>query len=400
MRSAMGAGNGLAGRLCNVLLKCLRPAILLIGLAACSGQAEAHKVSDSYLALRLDGARAGRIYGQWDISLRDLDVAIGLDSNRDGSLQWEEIERGKTAIADYAIGRLRLSADGRDCKPVLSEQSIAEHADGAYASLSFRADCSGAIERLEIDYRLLFEVDAQHRGLLKLTTADGVTSSVFPADRRSQVFHVGESGVFAQLGSFIADGITHIAIGFDHILFLLALLLPAVMARDKEGRWRPVATLSQALVNVVKIVTAFTLAHSITLSLATMNLVSPPSRWVESLIAASVLITAIDNLRPLLPSRRWLVAFGFGLIHGFGFAAVLLDLHLTKQAMLVSLVGFNLGVEIGQLALVLLVVPLAYALRHRPAYRRFGLSAASLFIAVLSAGWLLDRSLDLQFMPF
>jgi xanthosine utilization system XapX-like protein len=128
--------------------------------------------------------------------------------------------------------------------------------------------------------------------------------------------------------------------------------------------------------------------------------VSLPSRLVESLIAATVVATAVDNVWPFLPRRRWLVAFGFGLLHGFGFASVLLDLGLPPASLALSLLGFNLGVEVGQLALVLLVIPLAHALRDRPAYPRYAVGAGSTLIALIALGWMVERSLGLAFMPF
>ena len=162
----------------------------------------------------------------------------------------------------------------------------------------------------------------------------------------------------------------------------------------------PVADIRTALWSVLKLVTAFTIAHSITLSLASLDVVRLPSRLVESLIAASVLATALDNIWPFLPRKRWLVAFAFGLIHGFGFASVLADLNLPNSSLMLSLLGFNIGVEIGQLILVAIVVPLAYVSRSSTAYPRFALQTGSVVIAAVSLGWLLERSLNLQIMPF
>src|SRR5260221_198986 len=136
------------------------------------------------------------------------------------------------------------------------------------------------------------------------------------------------------------------AIGLGHILFLLSLLLPAVLVLE-GGRWQAVARFPPAFWEVFKIVTSFTVAHSITLSLAALGVISLPSRLVESAIATSVVLAALNNVFPLVHGRRWMVAFAFGLIHGFGFASVLRDLSLPHGALLIALVGFNLGVEVG-----------------------------------------------------
>ena len=150
---------------------------------------------------------------------------------------------------------------------------------------------------------------------------------------------------------------------------------------------------------MLRIVTAFTLAHSITLSLAALSVVTLPSRLVESTIALSVVLAALNNLWPLVGGRRWAVAFGFGLIHGFGFASVLADLGLPRDALVLALVGFNLGVELGQLAIVTLFLPVAYGLRHTWIYRRIIFSGGSALIALVAAVWLLERAFVLKLMP-
>jgi hypothetical protein len=194
---------------------------------------------------------------------------------------------------------------------------------------------------------------------------------------------------------YAREGVWHIAVGADHVLFLLCLLLPAVLVRE-DRRWAPVPRLRPAAAEVLRVVTAFTVAHSITLSLAATGQVELPSRLVESAIAASVLLAALDNLWPLWSGRRWLAAFGFGLVHGLGFASVLGDLGLPRGSLVAALLGFNLGVEAGQLALVALFLPLAFAARGSFAYRRLALGAGSLGVAVVGSVWPLERGLDLR----
>jgi hypothetical protein len=143
------------------------------------------------------------------------------------------------------------------------------------------------------------------------------------------------------------------------------------------------------------VVTAFTLAHSITLSLAALQIISLPSRWVESAIAASVVIAALNNLRGRIDSRRWVMAFGFGLIHGFGFASVLADLGLPQGALVLALVGFNLGVELGQLAIVAAFLPLAFWLRETRFYQLGVFRLGSVLVALIASWWLVQRVFDL-----
>ena len=378
-------------------------AMLWIASICVSSIAQAHKASDSYLMLKVVGAN---VSGQWDIALRDLDLVLELDRNGDSVIDWGEVRSRHAEIAAYAMRHLDLKSGNRACPMRVDDQLIDNHSDGAYAVLKLTATCPNAVEALTVSFRLLFEVDAQHRGLLKLETPakDGnsspqVVSAVFPAENATQIFALANGSTLAELGTYIVDGVRHIAVGFDHILFLIALLLPAVLVREGR-RWIPVADMQSAFWSVLKIVTAFTIAHSITLSLASLDVVRLPSRLVESLIAASVLATALDNIWPFLPKKRWLVAFAFGLIHGFGFASVLADLNLPNSSLVLSLLGFNIGVEIGQLILVALVIPLAYLTRSSTAYPRFALQTGSVVIAAVSLGWLLERSLNLQLMPF
>jgi hypothetical protein len=362
-----------------------------------SASALAHKPSDSYLTLRVDGAA---IDGRWDIAVRDLDAVFDLDRNSDGRVDWGELRRRTNEIDDYAASRLSLSSNGARCPLGITDHEVDRHSDGGYLVLTLRGTCTARIDALDVEYGLLFDIDAQHRGLLKLDNGGAaVVGAVFAESRRRQSFAIGNLSAFAQLRGFVGDGIEHIATGFDHLLFLIALLLPSVLVR--RGRfWEPVASFPRVLRNVAGTVTAFTVAHSITLSLATLSVVSLPSRLVESLIALSVLLTALDNVWPILPRRRWQVAFAFGLLHGFGFASVLADLDLPPSALALSLFGFNVGVEIGQLVLVLLLVPLVYLLRDTRAYPRLGMTAASAVIALFAGGWLIERSLDLKLMPF
>jgi hypothetical protein len=196
------------------------------------------------------------------------------------------------------------------------------------------------------------------------------------------------------LRQYVVEGTWHIWIGFDHILFLVALLLPAVLVR-RDQAWNPSPGLGRAALEVLKVVTAFTLAHSITLSLAVLGFVSLPSRLVESVIAASVVAAALNNLRGTVDRRRWVVAFVFGLVHGFGFASVLAELGLPQGALALALVGFNVGVELGQLAIVAAFLPVAFALRATSFYRVGVLRFGSLCVAALAGWWFVQRALDL-----
>ncbi|MEM7355893.1 MAG: HupE/UreJ family protein [Acidobacteriota bacterium] len=356
--------------------------------------ASAHKPSDSFLTLRLEEQS---LHGEWDIALRDLEHALGLDLDQDGQITWGELESRHAAIADYALARLLVSSGETDCTLRRGEQLVDRHSDGVYSVLRFVAECPSRGE-LSLDYRLFFDLDPSHRGLLRVDTPQSVRTAVLsPQSARFDLVHQ-QPGAWRELVEYWREGVWHIWIGFDHILFLLTLLLGAVLCR--EGRsWRPVESFRPALLQVAGIVTAFTVAHSVTLALAVLGWINLPARWVESAIAATVVLAAINNLYPVLPGKRWMIAFALGLIHGFGFAGVLAELGLPGGALVMALVGFNLGVETGQLAIVLLFLPIAFLLRESWFYRRVVFATGSVLVALIAAAWFVERSLDLRLLP-
>lgn len=354
----------------------------------------AHKPSDSYLSINIQN---DHLSGRWDIALRDLDFAIGLDNNDDGTITWGELHSKATEISQYVYPRLQMSVSDKTCLYQHSSLKVDEHTDGKYAVLFFSIDCGNAtLNSLSVNYRLFGDLDPQHRGLLSLSDAEVNISAVLVPNAPSRLFDISANRMpWSEVWDFIQEGIWHIWIGFDHILFLFSLLIPSVMVYQK-ARWHPVANFNIAFWDVLKVATAFTLAHSITLSLAVLDFIDLPSRWVESCIALSVILAALNNVVPIFTNKRALLAFAFGLIHGVGFASVLADLRLKESSRLWSLLGFNLGVEIGQLALIIAFLPIAYKLSRYPSYKPVVLKSSSLGIAGLATIWLMERAFDLS----
>ena len=376
-------------------------ALALLGAAA---SAEAHKSSDSYLQL---DARPGALALRWDIALRDLDIALDLDSDGDGKLTWGEVRAAWPRIEAYATARLSIEG----CRLEPGERGLERRSDGAYAVLHLASACT-LPEPPPIRYSLFAEVDPTHRGIAKIERpGQPVALSVLdPARGSAAGAATAGSAASAASGSaavaqppsrwqFLAEGIHHILGGYDHVLFLLCLLLPAVMRR-REGRWEPVDRLSQAVLPVAGIVTAFTVAHSITLALAALKIVSLPSSFIEPAIAVTIVLAAIDNVWPGFPVRRVVVTFCFGLIHGFGFASVLAELNLPTADFAWALLQFNLGLEAGQLMIVVVATVVLFALRHWARYRAVVIRGGS-FIAMAIAGtWFVERVADLKLLPF
>lgn len=342
--------------------------LLIVQLCLWAVVAQAHKSSDSYLNLSSEG---NLVHGQWDIALRDLDDAIGLDGNDDGLITWGELRSRQSELNAYAMSRLLISADRIECHPEAEDLLVAEHTDGHYAVLRFRAKCSHEPQSLAISYQLLFDLDAQHRGLLRLERNGVADTAIFSPE--SALFESSRDMPGAPWRAFldyVHEGVWHIWIGYDHILFLLSLLLPAALVAI-DGEWHAGAGFRRAAGDVAKIVTAFTVAHSVTLSMASLGYLALPSRWIESAIAASVVAAALNNIGAWVLARRSWLAFGFGLVHGLGFASVLNDLGLPSHLRLIGLVGFNLGVEAGQLAMVMLTLPLIVGLSRFRFYSRW-----------------------------
>jgi hypothetical protein len=431
-----------------------RHLLAAFALAAAALPALAHKASDAYVTLRVSGADvAARV----DVALRDLDRDLDLDADADDRLSWREVRTRWDDIAALARDGILLEADGHACTADASTPAtpaLAEHSDGRYAVLRLAWHCAAPVQRLSVDYRLFSHTDPTHRGIVRYARdsqplqlavmspgagrerlrlpelvvapvqapavpstaaaprASGGSSSALPqpvatastsAAPAAEV-EVDDASPFAAFGGFVREGVHHILIGYDHILFLLSLLLPAVWQRRREvdpatgqarTRWVPASDWRQALVGVLKVVTAFTVAHSITLALSVFDVVNPPSRWIESTIAASVVLAALNNVWPVIAEARWKLTFVFGLVHGFGFASALKDAGLARGDLASPLLGFNLGVEIGQLCIVALVLPLAWSLRGTRTYRG-AFAGGSLAIAGVAALWLVQRVFDLQ----
>jgi hypothetical protein len=372
-----------------------RCTLIVLFAALFAAPAHAHKPSDSYLSL--DASSGGAtIAGQWDIAVRDLEHAIGVDRDGDGAITWGELRSRERSIVQFAFAHLAIRSapdDGAQPCPLVHDQLLVDsHVDGAYAVLRFHVDCTSPPPQVAVDYSLLFDVDPQHRGLLEVRGRDATQALVLSRDEPGASVVLHEPAAWRQLRSFVTEGVWHILHGYDHVLFLFTLLLPAVVTY-REGGWIARESLKEALLDVAKVVTAFTLAHSLTLSLAALDVLRLPSRWVESTIAFTVLLGALNNLWPIVTERRWAAAFAFGLIHGFGFASVLADLGLESGSLALALFGFNAGVELGQLAIVSTLAPIAFVLRGSVLYRRLVMPMGAIAIGALGAYWFVERAI-------
>jgi hypothetical protein len=348
--------------------------------------------------------------------LRDLDVALDLDSDADGKLTWGEVRAAWPRIEAYATQRLAI--EGCALAPV--GRGLERRNDGAYAVLYLTSSCTLAAQP-KIAYSLFADVDPTHRGIAKIQRPGEalVLSVLEPTSARAPAAGVAEAAAPGPVGQgagpvatadlpkeqvhsrweFLGEGVRHILTGYDHVLFLLCLLLPSVMRRTAKG-WRPVERLSQAVLPIVGIVSAFTVAHSITLGLAALKLVSLPSAFIEPAIAVTIVLAALDNVWPIFPVRRIVVTFFFGLIHGFGFASVLSELNLPTADFAWALLQFNLGLELGQLLVVVSVTTLLFVLRDWPRYRQVVIRGGSFAAMLIAALWFVERTANVAILPF
>ncbi|RTL46705.1 MAG: HupE/UreJ family protein [Burkholderiales bacterium] len=365
--------------------------LLLMLFALVCSAAQAHQASEAYLVYRVEGAA---IEQRLDVALRDLDRDLTLDANGDAELSWGEVRARWPDIEALADDGVRFTADGAACTRLdRGPPQLDEHSDGTHAVLVSHWRCPQDVHELQVDYRLFARTDAAHRGLARIAGTAGEPRVLVPG-RGPQTLSAEQRSVTG----FIAEGIAHIASGLDHVLFLVTLLLVAVWRRDGRG-WAPRDSARSAFAETLRLVTAFTLAHSVTLGLAASGLIDPPAAVVESLIALTVLLAALDNLRPFVPGPRWLMVGAFGLVHGIGFAGPLKDLGLRGAELVLPLMAFNLGVELGQLAVVALLLPAALWCRRAVVYRRWIVPGGSGAIAVLALLWCVERSLAVQLLP-
>ena len=350
--------------------------------------AAAHISSSGFLVLHVEGHG---VRGSMEFALRDAELAVGIDANHDGKITWGELRGSETKLSRYVAQHLVLSTEGSTCPLAFQPLEVNERVDGHYAWLPFTAQCAAVPGKLSVAYSLMEGLDPSHRGLLTLTSGDEVHTGVLGGSEAITSFNVDEPSRWRAFLEYLQAGIEHIWGGVDHLLFLISLLLPAVLSRANQ-RWEPVASARAAFLSILKVVTAFTLAHSITLTLAALGVVRLPSRLTESVIAASIIVAALNNIFPIVTESRARIAFAFGLLHGFGFASVLADMGLPNGARLLSLLAFNLGIEAGQLAVVLVVMPMVYQLRAGRLYRNAVLPWGSAAIAGLAFVWLVQRA--------
>jgi hypothetical protein len=368
--------------------------ILIAILLVSSSNIFAHSSSNAFLTFTHKGETPQLTV---DLNIRDLDIIFDFDSNKDGKIQWSEIALKEPEVLLWIKKHIQVFDEEKLCDAQNTNLLARDREDGFYLSVNWHAECGKKKISEESDLSLIYTVflnrDTQHRGLLNIEMTDDTRSLVLTPQQLKVSLQPQKTTFWASLKSYFIDGMWHIWIGVDHILFLLSLLLLAPLTPSKQAilRWKPADNINSAFIDVLKVVTSFTLAHSITLALSVLEIIVPTPKLIESFIALSIVLAALNNLLGWFSFRRWKLAFAFGLIHGFGFANVLIDLGLPPHSLALALLGFNLGVEFGQIVIVVIFFGLAWWIHRTNFYRVYIVIGGSLAIATIGIAWTIER---------
>ncbi len=371
-------------------------------MAALAGTAQAHKLGESYIFLSVyDDYMEGR----YEVTMLDLNAALGLSISTNTDARMDQIEPHLGRIRSYLLENSSFAIAAQPLSVKWTGVDIVTPGSNQYLGMSFELEPRmPRPQSIEVEFTALFEIDPKRTNMLVFENdwktgkihQEILIAATFMSGSPSQKVTLDDPSWLTGMWAVIKLGAHHIWIGIDHILFLLALLLPSVTRRRGNGERVGVDSFREALIAVAKVVTVFTLAHSITLSVAALELVRLPSRFVESVIALSIAIAAWDIIRPLFRYSILWVVFAFGLFHGFGFASAMADIGIQKQYLVSSLLGFNIGVELGQLAIVVVVFPILYLLSRFRLYNRYLIVLGAVGLMAISLYWFTERAFEVD----
>lgn len=377
----------------------MKYALSIVCIFLMAAPAASHDLGQSYIFLRVyDHAIEVRV----EMSASDVGTVLDLNLEPGNRISMDEIGAHLDELLAYVRPRLTITDGLReyDLRYVSYDRRPLGKFD--FVLLTFVMDNLEQIPgSLDVAFTAMFDERADHRNMLviehnwKTSTFNNEAnvSLIFSPSNAQQTLNLDSASVMQGFMGFVRLGVWHIWTGLDHILFLVALILPSVLYFENK-QWKPVGSFRRALFNIAAIVTFFTIGHSLTLSLATLDVVNLPSRLVESVIAASIAAAALHNIYPRFRGREWAIALVFGLFHGFGFAGILRDIGLESNYLVLSLFGFNAGVEAGQIVIIAGIFPVLYVLRKRYWYPRRFLVMGSVLLIAVALFWFTERALD------
>ncbi len=368
------------------------PHRLLLLLFIISAFLRADILKENFITFDFNGSTPKALV---DFESDNLEKFMTLDSNKNGIVSWKELYAKQKEIEKFVLQHIDIIVDKKSCGLEVATFKVYRRVHQSYIKLYLNLDCALPKEAVKLKYDLFFDVDKDQKAFVKLS--DSSTKPIMMSDRKVEVaLNLEKPSLWKAFKDFLIEGIWHIWIGFDHILFLLMLLIPSVYTKKRVPRENFIDVLKE----ILKITTAFTLAHSITLALSVTQIVTLNSTFVEVAIALSVLFTAMNNIFYFTKEKTWIIAFAFGLIHGFGFANVLHELIDNKSDFTGMLLGFNIGVEIGQLVIVAALLPLLFLLRKGEFYKRFIMIGFSALTAIIATLWAIERAFNLSILPY
>jgi hypothetical protein len=352
----------------------------------------AHKGSDAYLDVK---QTADQVTLQLSVAIKDLDVVLPVDANADGLVTFGEVQDATPAVEALIQSNALIQGASGSCPLQWRYAGLERYSDGAYIKLESTANCA-ALE--SIRYTLFKNEDENHRLLVSgnvngrdlLTTASPQQSEPIMLVTRNAASQAAPTGVGQTVLSYFALGMHHLLEGYDHLAFLLALVLPLQLVLGRKSGPGPL-TDTRPWWALLCTVTAFTVGHSITLALASLGITSASPEWVEPVIAASIGVTALLNVFPVKVFSPWRLALGLGLIHGYGFAGLLTEAAAPSALLGWALLGFNLGVEAGQLLAVLLWVAVSQLFVRQAWYGSVVVRGGSIALFALAAYWVWER---------
>jgi hypothetical protein len=380
---------------------CLFLVLSLALLGFGSARAYAHAAGENYVFLALT---ENGIDGRFEFRYDDLKEKLGIDVMENGTPSLERLKASVPQVTAYVNRGFSLGpVDGTSYVIQFLEPALFDR-EGGWAQYNFRIESGPIPALLAVRHEMGYENDRTHRGVLVLEWGRWPSADyrmqiamVFSASNSNQVLDTKNPPEMMTPRRMIWQGMLHIWIGVDHILFLLALALPIVLVKTGKT-WQPAPALGASLYALVKIVTVFTIAHSITLLLASLDIISLPSRLVESIIAFSIILVGLNNVLGRSHNTSLAVILLLGLFHGLGFASVMGELPFriaeVKNLILIIL-GFNVGVELGQMAILLVVFPLLFALRRMSWYSTVVLKGGSIILILIAGYWFIQRAFDL-----
>jgi len=346
--------------------------LLFVFFAANCSALCAHELYTSYTSVKIEGRTLDCTFS-FDVT--DLQQIFKLDANNDNRITVGELNQNLNLIQAYVQERIKIVASGEVVEFENAKSRVVDDSLGnVFVTISLKKDLNFEPWSLTIELDIFEDFNPRHKNLTKIVHGNELQQFIFTRYENSHTFSFtgADSAILNQIIQFTWLGIEHIFTGYDHILFLLGLIVIG-------GSFR----------NLGKMVTAFTVAHSITLILAALQIVMLPSRLVESVIALSIVYIAIENFLIKTGDERWMITFVFGLMHGFGFAGVLRELGLPTEGLVSSLLSFNVGVEIGQVAIIAFTFPVIRFITKTKWQKQFvyGLSSLILIFGIRAFGW-------------